>query len=85
MESRLVAGEPNPAEARQARIAGYRRLPAAELERVLGEQARRRDAARIEEKAIIARWADVRKTFETLSISTGEIEQVLLERRRRSG
>jgi hypothetical protein len=62
-------------------MAGYRRIPVGELDRIHREQCQRLAAARIEEHAIIGRWTEVHGIVDTLSVTTQEIERVLLERR----
>lgn len=69
-----------PAEAKRQRIAGYRRLSLAELDRIHLEQSRRLAAGRAEERAIFARWAEVHHAVDSLSVTTQEIEQVIVEK-----
>jgi hypothetical protein len=71
-----------PSEAKAWRMAGYRRLSAEALGLVHHDQEARLAAARIELDAIVARWKEVQHTRDTLSVTTVEIQQVLLEKRR---
>lgn len=72
----------DPSEARAWRMAGYRRLAAGALDLIHHDQSSRLAAAEIEMTAIVARWKDVQHTIDTLSVTTREIEGVLLEKRR---
>lgn len=72
----------SPSEARAWRMAGYRRLTAGGLDMIHHDQTRRLAAARTELDAIVGRWKDVQATVDTLSVTTQEIEGVLLEKRR---
>jgi hypothetical protein len=71
----------SPSEAKAWRMAGYRRLSAEALGRVHHDQEARLGAGRIELAAIVARWKEVQHTVDTLSVTTQEIQQVLLEKR----
>lgn len=72
---------PDPSGDKAWRMAGYRRLPVTELDRIHREQCQRLAAARIEESAVVSRWAEVHGVVDTLSVTTREIEAVLMERR----
>jgi hypothetical protein len=72
----------DPSEAKVWRIAGYRQLTRGALDQVHHDQTSRLTAARIEMTAIVSRWKDVQATIDTLSVTTQEIEHVLLEKRR---
>jgi hypothetical protein len=72
----------SPAEERQQRLARYRQLPLAELERIHAGQALRLRTGRGELSAVIARWLEVQDITDRLELSTQLIEQVLIERRK---
>lgn len=71
----------SPAEERQWRLAGYRRLPLAELDKIHLEQSQRLRVGRIELSAVIERWREILDITDRLELSTQLIEQVLIERR----
>lgn len=71
----------NPTEAKAWRIADYRRLTVQALDLIHREQCQRLASGRIEERAIVSRWAEVHAVVDTLSVTTREIETVLMERR----
>jgi len=71
----------NPSEAKAWRMAGYRRLSVQALDLIHREQCQRLAAGRIEEHAIVSRWTEVHNVVDTLSVTTREIEGILLERR----
>ena len=71
----------SPAEERQWRLARYRQLPLAELDRIHLEQSQSLRAGRIELAAVIQRWREILDITERLELSTQLIEQVLIERR----
>lgn len=72
----------NPTEAKAWRMEGYRRLSGPALDLVHHDQVSRLAAAQSELRAIITRWKEVQAVIDTLSVTTREIEGVLLEKRR---
>ena len=72
----------DPTEAKVWRMAGYRKLSAESLDVVHHNQVARLAAAQAEMAAIAGRWREVQAVIDTLSVTTREIEGVLLEKRR---